>query len=220
MPTQLFDAVLFDLDGTVWHSEPGIVDALAHTLATLGLYVPPSDELASNLGPPLQAMLALMGVPDDRIDEARDVYRARYRTHGEYDYTLYPGVVGLLDALRGAGIRVATATSKGVDATRRMLAHAGLMERFDVVAAASMDASAHLKTDVIAVALHDLGRPDPTRTAIVGDRHYDVEGGRSFGLTTIAVTWGYAAHRELEGLAPDHLVSDIAALREVLLGPG
>lgn len=212
--------VLFDLDGTVWDSEPGILDALRHTLAALGIAVPDDAALASNLGPPLQVMLAELGVPAERVDEGRDVYRARYLTHGEHMFTVFDGIAELLDDLRAAGRRLATATSKGIEPTRRMLDSAGLSERFDVIAGASMDASAASKEAVIASALDLLGGPDPASTVIVGDRHYDVAGGRRFGLVTVAVRWGYAPDGELDSVGADAVVDDVAGLRAVLLGTG
>lgn len=217
MPTAATPTVLFDLDGTVWHSEPGIVDALRHTLSTMGLDVPDDTTLAANLGPPLQTMLAQLGVPAERVDEGRHTYRARYRTHGEHMFRVYDGIPELLDELRAAGHRLATATSKGIEPTRRMLVHAGLTERFDVVAAASMDASAATKEAVIASALGQLGDPDPAATTMVGDRHYDVVGGRRFGLRTVAVRWGYAPAGELDEVGADEVVEDVDGLRDVLL---
>lgn len=212
-----FDLVLFDLDGTVWDSAPGIVDALTVTLAAMGL--PPRSEaaLAANLGPPLVEMLAELGVPSDRLGEGRDLYRSRYRTHGEFDVTVYTGIPELLDELRDHGVRLATATSKGIEPTRRMLDHLGLTPRFDVIAGASMDETAHHKVDVIRAALAQAEADEGQRVAIVGDRHYDLDGGRSFGLTTVAVRWGYGSPGELERCAPDHLVGDVTELAAVLL---
>ena len=212
--------VLFDLDGTVWDSAPGIIDAMAHTLAVMGLRPLPPDELARHLGPPLIEMLAEIGVPHDRLDDGRDRYRARYRSHGESMADLYPGIVELLDALRTANLRLATATSKGIEPTRRMLEGRGLTDRFDVIAAASMDASAHHKVDVIQSALDQLGVEPSARVAIVGDRHYDLDGGRTFGLTTVGVSWGYGTADELFGCRPDHHVRSTAELSVALLGKG
>jgi phosphoglycolate phosphatase len=215
-----FDLVLFDLDGTVWDSAPGIVDALTYTLAVMDLAPRSEDELASNLGPPLVEMLAGLGVPPERLGEGRDHYRSRYRTHGEFDVTVYPGIPELLDELREHGVRLATATSKGIDPTRRMLDHLGLTKRFDVIAGASMDESAHHKVDVIRSALAQADPAENQRVAMVGDRHYDLDGGRSFGLTTVGVRWGYGSADELEGCRPDHLVDEVADLVALLVGGG
>lgn len=215
-----FDYVLFDLDGTIWDSAPGIVDALVHTMAALGLDPLPEGELARHLGPPLVEMLSEIGVPTERLDDGRDCYRARYRSHGETMADLYPGILDLLDALGTHGVQLATATSKGIEPTRRMLDARELTERFDVVAAASMDASAHHKVDVIRSALDQLEVDASVRGAMIGDRHYDLDGGRRFGLTTIGVTWGYGSTEELRACEPDHLVSSITELARTLLGDG
>jgi len=132
-----FTAVLFDLDGTIWDSLPGIVRCLAYALDVVGLAVPSEAVLASNVGPPLDVMLAAQGVPADRIVAARTAYRDRYQRLGEFECEVYPGAPELLDDLRSHGVRLATATSKGVEPTHRMLEHFDLARRFDVIAAAT-----------------------------------------------------------------------------------
>lgn len=219
LPSML-DAVLFDLDGTIWDSLPGITASLAHALEEMDLVVPDDATLASNVGPPLRVMLGEFGIAEDRLDEAVAVYRRRYRTHGEFECTVFPGAVELLDELRGRGVRLATATSKGVEPTKRMLGHFGLADRFDVVAAAAMDGRSHRKIDVIADALSGLGHlPGPTDHAevvMVGDRHYDIDGGRHFGMRTIGVSWGYGPDGELESAKATAVVGSFAELGALL----
>jgi phosphoglycolate phosphatase len=213
-----FTDVLFDLDGTIWDSLVGIVRSLAHALEVVGRPVPDETVLASNVGPPLDVMLAAHGVPADRIAEARTAYRDRYRRLGEFECEVYPGAPELLDDLRAHRVRLATATSKGVEPTRRMLDHFGLTRRFDVIAAASMDATAHHKIDVVRAALADLSPYDPDRTALVGDRSFDIEAGRDMGITTVGVTWGYGSLDELRAHGPDHVADTFADLRTLLVG--
>jgi phosphoglycolate phosphatase len=210
--------VLFDLDGTIWDSLPGIVRSLAHALEAVGLPVPDENVLASNVGPPLDVMLAIQGVPADRIVDARTAYRDRYQRLGEFECEVYPGAAELLDDLRAHRVRLATATSKGVEPTRRMLDHFDLTRRFDVIAAATMDATAHHKIDVVAAALADLSPYDPDRTALVGDRSFDVDAGREMGITTLGVTWGYGSLDELRAHGPDHVADTFADLRRIVLG--
>ena len=210
--------ILFDLDGTIWDSMPGILRSLAHALREVGMEPPPEDELVNHIGPPLTVMLAEVGVPESLIDTARDRYRERYHDLGVFECSLYDGALATLDALRTEGHHLATATSKGEVATLVMLDHFELTDRFDVIAAASMDASSHSKAAVIGKArtgLADLGiRP----RWMVGDRRYDIEGGRGLDLVTIGVTWGYAPGGELEAAGADHLVDDFGELHGVLSG--
>ena len=191
--------VIFDLDGTVWDSLPGIVGSLVHTFEVLDMDVPDRDVLARHVGPPLRSMLAELGVEDDHLDRAVVAYRDRYTRTGVYEAELYPGVADLLDSLRGGGHRLATATSKGHDPTLIMLDHFAIHDRFDFVGAATMDGRATTKSAVLAGTLTGLGGPPATDCVMVGDRHHDVAGAREHGIECIGVTWGYGGEDELTG---------------------
>ena len=142
--------VVFDLDGTVWDSEPGILACLVHTLDALGLPVPTDQVLRSHIGPPLPLMLEMVGVPAGHVEAGVRLYRDRYVRAGVYEASLYDGAVDMLDAVAAAGHTLATATSKGEGPTRTMLDHFGLTDRFTVIGAASMDGTIISKTDVLA----------------------------------------------------------------------
>ena len=194
------------------------------TLVELGLPHPGSEVLAAALGPPLLELLAEIGVPRERLDEGRDVYRRHYRERGELDCLPYPGMAELLDRLREAGVRTAVATSKGVEVALRMLEHFDLLHRFDVVEAASMTQAGVDKIAVIGAALARLRALPTAGTTVcpimIGDRRFDIEGGRHHGLVTVAVRWGYAPEGELEASGADHLVGTVAELSDLLLGAG
>jgi len=213
-------AALFDLDGTVWDSLPGIITSLEHALAHVGVTPPSREALMAHVGPPILEMLADVGVPTERLHEACEVYRERYHRIGVTEAALYPGMLDLIDHLRADGWRLATATSKGEVGTALMLQHFGLTSRFDVVSAARMDATGHGKGPVIDRALEGLGRPDPAATWMIGDRSYDVDGGRSAGLRTIGVMWGYAVNGELARSMPDRLARSVTELGSILIGWG
>lgn len=208
--------VIFDLDGTVWDSEPGIVGSLEHTFRELGLDVPPREVLASNVGPPLRQMLGELGLPEADLDDAVAAYRRRYASHGVYQAELYPGIVELLDTLAADGHRLATATSKGLDPTLVMLDHFGLADRFEFVGAASMDGIATTKAAVLAGTLEALGAPGTSECVLIGDRHYDVTGSAHHGIDCIGVTWGYGDADELEGAGAWQVVDAPAEVLTVL----
>jgi len=189
--------VIFDLDGTVWDSEPGIIGSLAHAFRGLDMPVPPHDELTANVGPPLRFMLAELGVPGDRLDDAVRLYRERYLSRGVFEATLYDGIVDVLDTLRTDGHTLATATSKGEDPTRVMVDHFGIRDRFRFIGAASMDGVATTKAQVLARTLEALGSPQASNCWMVGDRHYDVTGAAAFGVRCIGAAWGYGGADEL-----------------------
>ncbi|UDY34069.1 HAD hydrolase-like protein [Dermatobacter hominis] len=189
--------VIFDLDGTVWDSEPGILACMAHALHELGREVPTDDVLRSHIGPPLRSMLAEVGVPEPQLDDGVRLYRERYLTEGVYEASLYDGVVALLDAVAHDGHTLATATSKGEDPTLTMLEHFGIRDRFEVVGAATMDGAATTKSEVLARTLDGLGDPARSTCVLVGDRDLDVRGAAAHGVDCIGAAWGYGGAEEL-----------------------
>lgn len=54
-------------------------------------------------------------------------------------------------------------------------------------------------------------------TVMIGDRRFDVEGGKAHGLVTVGVTFGYAQEGELESAGADYVVDCVEALRRLLM---
>lgn len=205
--------MIFDLDGTLTDSAPGVVASFTHALAAVGAEVPPGDLAGLVVGPPMHHTLAALGL-GSRADEAMAAYRADYTSRGWALNELYEGIGELLADLRRAGVRLAVATSKLESTARRILEHFGVAEHFEVIAGASPDGVRAAKADVIAHALDQL-RPLPQRVVMIGDRSHDVDGAAAHGLDTMVVGWGYGGGDFAAG-EPVTVVATVAELREAL----
>jgi phosphoglycolate phosphatase-like HAD superfamily hydrolase len=144
------------------------------------------------------------------------------------DVDLAPRVVGppMHHTLRGMGLGEKTDTAIAAyraDYTTRgwvlkkILAHFGLDDHFEVIAGASLDGVRATKSDVIAHALAQLD-PVPDHVLMVGDRAHDVAGASHHGIDTVVVEWGYGSDDFAEPAVdqPAKRVATVAALREVL----
>ena len=183
--------VSFDLEGTLTGSAEGVVASFRHALVAVGAQPPAGDLAARVVGPPIQDTLATLGL-GERAAEALSIYRADYTSRGWAMNSLYDGIAELLADLRGAGVRLAVATSKVEQTARLILEHFGIAEHFEVIAGASADGKRAAKADVLAHALAQLG-PLPERVVMVGDREHDVIGAARHGIDTVVVQWGYGA---------------------------
>jgi phosphoglycolate phosphatase len=206
--------VLFDLDGTLSDSAPGILAALRHAFDVHG--IPRLDPQAERqiLGPPFYESLPPI-VGANRLRSVIDAYRERYDTT-MYDTAIYPGVQEVLSALTSDGRRLAVATSKPEVYAQPIIEHLGLLPYFETIGGDSADGARPTKALVIEQVLHRLGDPDPVGVVMVGDRSHDVVGARAHGIDCVAVTWGYAVPEELAAARPARLVHTAGELAEAL----
>jgi phosphoglycolate phosphatase len=193
------DPVLFDLDGTLTASGPGILASVRHALDRMGKPQPVPDVLDSFIGPPLhESFQVLCGMDPELAWTAVLAYRERYAEHGQYESSVYPGIVEVLDDLAGAGRVLAVATSKSEVFARSVLDHFGLTRHFVEIVGAQLDGTRTHKAEVVAEALLRLGRPAGD-AVLIGDRAQDVVGARAVGLPCVGALWGYGSAEELAG---------------------
>lgn len=182
-------SILFDLDGTLTDSGEGIFNCVALALRHFGLEVPQDGSLRRFIGPPLRDTFPQFGVPEDRVEEALEVFRGRYHTVGKFENVPYPGISELLDKLSADGHRLYVATSKPESTAKEVLSKFELADYFEIICGADMEGKRDTKDAVIAELLTRL--PKDARKIMVGDTVYDIEGALVHGIPTVAVTWGY-----------------------------
>lgn len=213
---------LFDLDGTLVDSGPGITGCVEYALAHFGITPASQEELFRFIGPPLtDSFMRFYGFSAEQAGEATDVYRSRYRTVGVHQNTLYPGIRELLSALIKGGVTPVLATSKPEVFANIVLEDMELTSLFGFVAGAELDDAEGRKRklrlekdEVIAYALEMCGA-SPEDAVMIGDRKYDVAGAGKNGVASIGVLFGYGSREELETAGADYIANtpeDIAGI--------
>ncbi len=211
--------VLFDLDGTLVDSAPGIWSSVRAAAGDLGLPEPTPDQLTAMIGPPLQDGFATaLGLPPGLVPFAVDAYRAHYAGGALLDVTVYPGIPELLDELRARDAVLAVATSKPEVFAVRVLEATGLLPRFASVHGATLDGSVRHKDEVVAAAL--AAHPAGTDPVLVGDRAQDVRGAAAHGLPCIGAGWGPAPEGELEAAGAAVVAAAPADVLTAMCGEG
>lgn len=217
------ELVLFDLDGTLTDSAPGIISSLKLALADLGLPAPDDGVLFGLLGPPFWVSLPTIGVPEERVAEAVEAYRVHFEASAIFTgNSVYPGIVDMLTQLQQRGVHMAVATSKPQPAARRIIDHFGLAEFFvdgleSVFGADEAGVERPNKASVIEHALAHtpvVGGVDSIK--MVGDREHDVHGAAEHGIKAVGVAWGYGAPGELAEAGARAIAQTPAELLDLL----
>ena len=206
-------AIFFDLDGTLTDSGEGIINCATLALQHFGLPVPSREEMRVFVGPPLDQTFIKFGVPEERAQEAIDVFRGRYLVVGKFENVPYPGIRELLDTLKQQGHRLFVATSKPETTAVEILHKFQLAPFFELICGATFDGTRSHKADVIAYLLNKIG---PQAQAImVGDTEFDVLGAKAHGIPTVGVSWGYgevAAMEQAGAVAIAHTMDELLSI--------
>ena len=204
--------LLFDLDGTLIDSAPGIIACIEHACVRMGVSAPPRETLRGWIGPPLgETFPGVVGADPARVEAAIAHYRERFDRVGWREHQVYAGVDAVVAAQRAAGHTLAVVTTKVRPQAERIVGALPFGGAFARVYGPAADARHCAKAQMIAQAMTDFGHSAET-TCMVGDRHYDIAGARACGVASCGVLWGYGHAGELEAAGATVLVEQPGAL--------
>lgn len=216
----MIDALIFDFDGTLFDTGPGIMRSVQYALKRFGIHETDETKLRKFVGPPLvDSFMELYGMSDVAAKAAVAAYRERYLPVGLLECAPYPGMPELLERLRARGLRLAVATGKPTAMAKQILANHGMEQVFHCVYGSEPDGLRARKEEAIFAALEELGLTgeDRRRALMIGDRKYDVEGAQVCGIDCVGVYYGYAEPGELEQAGAAAAVNTVQELEAYLL---
>ena len=196
-----YQLVVFDLDGTLADTSPGIVNSHRYAHKMMGRPEPPLGELRSVIGGPLlQIYRDRFGFSEVDARRALTFYRSYYAEKGIYEATLYPGILETLQQLRSLGVQLSVATLKAERFVGMLLHYLGILDFFSVVHGMD-DNDTRTKMQMIQMCLEYTHVP-PQRAVLVGDSIHDLSGARACGVSFLGVTYGFDFTPEIHDHVP------------------
>ncbi len=212
--TKSYRYIIFDFDGTVNDTSPGIYATFTAVLTHFGVDASTVD-LSRHIGPPLDdSYTRLLG--KEFCNEAIDLHKQIFeQTNAAANSTLYEGIVDVLTALKHSGRYIlAIASSKYEPHVVKSLQCKGLTDYFDYVYGQTERRG--FKRDVIAQLIEDHNW-DKSLCLMIGDTYHDIQGARDCGIDAVAVTYGFGKESELIAAHPIAIVSSPKEITELLI---
>ena len=208
--------ILFDLDGTIVRSDPGITRGVQKSLEQFGIYEEP-ENLKKFVGPPLvESYTKLYGLSLLQYEKALEIFHEYYRSTGIFECELYEGIEEMLKVL-SVEYRLYIATSKPEREARRVIEHFGLDKYFTFVGGSDGDFNTKRSTKaaVIEYVLKSNNIEDKTAAIMVGDKIHDIVGANTVGLKSIGILYGYGSMGEFD--KANYIVRTVDDLREMFI---
>lgn len=216
----MFQAVIFDLDGTLLDTLGDLAAAANAALAALGLPGHPVEAYRYMVGNGIPKLIERFLPPGRRAEADRSAAAALffpyYDAHKEDTTAPYPGIPEALAALRAAHVRLGVVSNKEDALTQSIIAHyfPGL---FDAVAGHVPGTPTKPEPHLVNAMRASFGLA-ANEVLYAGDSDVDILTAHNAGLAGCGVSWGFRGEAELRAAGADYIVRTPGALVPLVLG--
>ena len=212
-----YQAVLFDMDGTVLDTLDDLCDSINHSLAEFSLPPVSREHVRQCLGNGA-AFLVSHSIPSDSGPELEAnvlaFYKPWYDAHCLIKTAPYEGILPMMQSLKEHGLRLAIISNKP-DRAVQELSDAFFPGLLELSVGESPAVRRKPAPDTVLAAAEKMGLAI-SDCVYIGDTEVDLETARNAGMDCIAVTWGFRSEEQLRQDGASVIVHNTDELLEKL----
>ena len=214
-----YQNIIFDLDGTISNSEPGIINALKYALKQMNVNLAADYDLSRFIGPPIHDCFKEHFFEDeDDIAKAIHHFRVYYSETGWSENTMYSGMFELLKDLNQYGYTLFIATNKPQVFTDLILQHFNITQFFKLIKGVDINNHHHTKAELIKEILESDYDINADNSIMIGDSKWDIYAADFLKVKTIGVSWGFGGTAaELHAYGAIKVADTVNDLRALLI---
>ena len=214
----MYKLAIFDFDGTLVDSAPGIIDVMRQVVDEYELHEDILTKWRDLVGVPLGKQMEII-FPSHSEEfwlEVADRYRVIYDAKTIEICPLFPDLISMLDSLRDAGIKISIASSKRRPLIEVVLDHHKLGPYFELVVGATDITHHKPHAESVHHTVKKLG-VQHADTVVIGDSIYDLEMAKNAGVDAIGVTTGIHSKEILITADPLYIVDSLDEVSRIIL---
>lgn len=214
----MYKLAIFDFDGTLVDSAPGIVDVMRQVVKEYDLPQTVLDKWKDLVGVPLgrQMEIILPSHSEDFWLEVANRYRAIYDCKTIEICPLFPDLLVMLERLRKEEITMTIASSKRRHLIEEVLEHHNISHYFRLVVGASDVVNHKPHPESVHHTIREL-HMQYEDSVVIGDSIYDLDMARNAGVDAIGVTTGIHSREILSTAKPKYIVDGLDQVLPIIL---
>lgn len=211
--------IIFDLDGTLLDTIADLATATNQALSLFGYPIHETDAyrffVGNGINKLFERALPEGARSEENIQKIRSEFIPFYNLHNADLSRPYPGIPALLNTLQEKGMKIAVASNKYQEATRKLVHQFFPDINFIEVLGQREGVPSKPHPQVVFEIMEKAG-VNASETVYVGDSCVDMQIGKNAGVTTIGVSWGFRPRTELESYQPDFIADRAADILQFL----
>lgn len=214
-----YNAIIFDVDGTLIDGTIGILSSLKKTFKRLNLEMPIKEQLLQFIGPPLQFTCEKQfNMSESEADDFAKIFRDYYCTGDIYKAQLYPDIYKLMEFLKMYKIKLGIATYKREDLVIELIKHFELYKFMDSICGADNENTLK-KIDILNKSINQLSI-NTSNALFIGDSYHDALAANGLGVDFLGVTYGFGfkTKAEIQEYNPVFCADSVKEIIEYLKG--
>ncbi|HIT00541.1 MAG TPA: HAD-IA family hydrolase [Candidatus Faecaligallichristensenella faecipullorum] len=211
-----YEAILFDLDGTLLNTLEDLKDSCNAALEACGYAPRTLDEVRRFVGNGVGLLIRRAlpeGVGEEEWARCLALFKAHYQNNLDNKTRPYPGIEQALDALLARGYRIGVVSNKFDAAVKALCAHH--FPRIQVAVGEREGVRKKPAPDSALAAAQALG-VQPASTLYVGDSEVDIQTARNAGMDCLSVDWGFRPEAVLREAGATRIIHSPGALLDAI----
>lgn len=219
MKAKKYEAVIFDLDGTLLNTLEDLMDSVNYALGICGMPGRSYEEIRHFLGNGIERLLERAvpnGSENPQFERVYTLFREHYGVHCNDKTDLYPGIRELLDVLKREGFLMAIVSNKYYEGVQ-ILKEQYFKDYLQVAIGEREGLRKKPAPDTVLAALKELKVPKE-KAVYVGDSEVDIATAVNTGMDCIIVGWGFRTRAEQEAAGGKVFVEKPMEILQLLYG--